>query len=513
MDSQESEKKQEQRENRRPPIRPEMEYSQNQYQHSPYQRREFPMQPFYPQGPIQRRGSFIEEERLPDIRLIPDTEKYSNSLEVKNAIDFIQRVKAHYSEESQTFIGFLETMHDFKSGKLKADDVVTGVAILFGGNDQLLAEFKKFVPPAYHNILKSHTQHQQIHHQNMQNQQQMYVQSQPSVVAASSEEISRVDTGSTAVSAVKSQKYVAAEFISLVKQRLDNKGQVYEEFIKILSGLKDNPNHEQSFGKIEKCLEKYPDLLAHFYKFLPFDRPISIESDSNSTFLDRVKSLGVYEDFMKCINAFNQNLLSSKDLMTLIRSIITDEEALSEIKKHIKYDEVDLLDQSPKNINISEKYGSYRILPEHSRINYDDNGDVLNRTCILCLTQDREDQNYIFLKRNIYEENLFRIEDERYDSDLTLGRLEFFILSLEKILGSPLNDDAELSISHLEMSAGVIKELLMGIYGDIEYIDVIDSIQYNHKEAIPIVLNRLYQVYKQWNKEKIEKNIRNLVLE
>jgi len=45
-------------------------------------------------------------------------------------------------------------MHDFKNGKIKADEVVSSVSVLLGQNNALINEFKKFVPVSYQTNLR-----------------------------------------------------------------------------------------------------------------------------------------------------------------------------------------------------------------------------------------------------------------------------------------------------------------------------------------------------------------------
>lgn len=452
-------------------------HSKQTYQNIPFSRKEHSASTFFPKVVPSRKHTFLGENINEMARSsFGDQERHSNNLEVKYAVEYIKKVKSYYPDDSITFSNFLEIMKDFKHGKTSTEDVAKVISILFKDKEVLISEFKKFLPQELTHMARYECK----------------ADDTPKTLETKLERMDREQ---------------AIEFVTLAKQRFSTDTETYAKFIKLLAFLKNKPVPEGKFRELEILLMDYPDLLAHLHKFIP-DNAMFGEGDSTSFSMisSKLRSKGVYTEFIKCINAFNQGLISGKDLIFLLRPVIRDETLISELKRYIKYEEIELTNFTAKKLKLLKRIGSYRVLPEKYRINYEENGDILNRVCVGCPTHEREDEQYVFLKRNLYEENMFKVEDERFEIDLLLGRCDSLILSLEKASDRPLAPDGEheLSINDLEMSLGIVQELLEFIYGS-NGEDVLEGILNKPREVISVVLNRLYLVNKAWRNERAKK--------
>lgn len=449
------------------------------YQNVSFPRHEYAMSSLFPRTARAPRKPFFSESMSDTSRpLFNMQERYVNNTEVKYAVDYIQKVKSYYPDDSDVFENFLEVMKDFKQGRLTTEEVAKIISHLFKDNEALVTEFRKFLPQEVNYITRQDTKHEI---------------DGPRVVELKTE---RID------------KDQAVEFVALAKQRFANDSEMYTRFIRLLAFLKNKPVPEGKFRELEVLLMDYPDLLAHLHRFIPDSAIAKVDEESPfSTISEKLREMGVYTDFIKCINAFNQNLISGKDLVFLLRPLLKDEALISEVKGYIKYDEVEFSSLTAKKLRLLKKIGSYRILPEEYKVSYEENGDILNRVCVGCPTHNREDEQYVFLKRNVYEEAMFRVEDERFEADLLLNRCDSLILSLEGVQKKidSHQGDSELSVNDLELPLGIAQELLESVYGNASD-DVLEGILSRPKEVIPIVLNRLYLVNREWRSERAKKN-------
>lgn len=438
-------------------------------------------------------------------RFIPDInasehERFINKAEVKYAIDFIQRIKNYYSEESAVFSSFLDVMKEFKQGRVSENEVVAVISKLFKENDGLLAEFKMFIPQAEASMKMRPIE------ERTQNIEERTVSSKIEPSIDTSLELNSEPKHETHES--KSEKTNAVKFISMGKHKFNNEPELYSKFIKLLSFLKSRPVPENKFRELEKFLGNYPDLLSQLYKFIPGSYILK-ENYPVDEIYEKLKSAGVHNQYLKVVNAFNQNIISARSFSFLISNLTEDKKLVAEIKKNLKIEENEAVPH--KNVSSIKKVHSYRILPYESRINYESNNEILNRVAILCQTYDKENDAFVFLKRNAFEENMFRIEDERFETYLLIHRCDSIIMALEKAMNYKKADIAgnseegnELSIDDLEVPFGIIQEFVEFIYGTSN--EILESILINPNEVIPVILKRLYGLNREWREERMKKN-------
>ncbi|EQB61422.1 histone deacetylase sin3 component [Vairimorpha apis BRL 01] len=66
--------------------------------------------------------------------------------EVCDAMNFLNRIKNEFSEDLVTYDNFLETMRDYKFGKIDADEVCKAVVLLFKDKSHLIDLFNEYLP-------------------------------------------------------------------------------------------------------------------------------------------------------------------------------------------------------------------------------------------------------------------------------------------------------------------------------------------------------------------------------
>ncbi|UTX44285.1 paired amphipathic helix protein Sin3b [Encephalitozoon hellem] len=459
--------------------------------------------------------------------------------DLSDAMMFLNKIKEEYANDMVTYDNFLETMRDFKFGKIDAEEVCRAVRVLFRDKAHLIETFNDYLPahlkfygtsssvvgstsqlpdrpgpsigssPQYRGGLygpggripnpqlgMNPPPHMNPHcgiHQSYVSQPPV-MHSSVKVTGQGGKYMPYEQRRGEDFERMKARQ--AQDFIQRVKKRYSHNPSIYRSFVEILQSHQvKNGLFEKMKAEVNSLLWESPDLCEDFERnFVPARRYI-VHDERNV--LQRIKELlkskNLLDDFLKCINYFNQKFINEKDLLELMAPLLRNEELIKGFKSFINYKEP--LRETPRNLEKYRKEGSYRILPEELRSERQDpiSREVLNFTCIGCPTFESEDSNYVFLKRNVHEEALFRIEDERSEADLAIERIQYFINSLEQIIS--LNKDSEISMRDIKMSPGIIKEILKSIY-DKSAPEILEGILMKPHIAIPIVIKRLYMVNK-----------------
>jgi paired amphipathic helix protein Sin3a len=455
--------------------------------------------------------------------------------DLTDAMMYLNRVKEEFRDDPTTYDSFLEVMRDYKQGKVDASGVVRAVSALFRGRKHLIEGFNNFLPKQYkmedkereerrpfmpgpskgsfyepremydgYDKMKPHPPYRRPPFP----PQQMYKQfpvPKPSRVEETED--------------VCKQK-MALNFVQKVKKRLSSRPEAYRGFIEILQQYQKNQGPpDKILHQLKEILGGHPDLIEEFIEFIPSKtreietkkgfQEMSFNKEQREMF-SKIKEIlqekDAYSDFLKCLNLYNQDLVEGKDLIFLIKPLFKNEKLVEAFKGYINYKEIDLPPYSMKNLAKYKKMGSYRILPEKYR-DVECKGqdaisaEVLNKFCVSCPTLVSEDSTFLSSKKSIHEEALFRIEDERYESELLVERVNSLIISLERCLGVK----EEIEMSDIDMSPGVVQEILSSIYGD-KGTDILEGIILKPMVSIPIVLRRLYTLTKVWRREIREKN-------
>ncbi|KAK6090810.1 hypothetical protein P3W45_000055 [Vairimorpha bombi] len=489
--------------------------------------------------------------------------------EVCDAMVFLNRIKEEYSDDMVTYDNFLETMRDYKFGKIDADEVCKGVRILFKDKPHLIDIFNEYLPNhlkfygdgrnneniqrTFERIPMHNQQYPQFRramfnpkmmHPNMKpnnNMRPMIPKMGPPPHMHQPPHLSGVLQGMIPAFAPHpngpapmrmqppvgskmhpnfypynmppkseeegSKKKQANEFIQRVKKRYVNQPNVYKTFVDILQKFSSDSNITSIRSEISSLLWEHPDLIEDFEKdFIPANK---IKTEEESSIMKQIckqmEDKKVNDDFLRCLNYFNQNFITKRELLLLVAPLLKNEAQINLFKDFINYKEKSETSPDTKNLDKCRKVGSYRILShEIQNLNQDAIAkEVLNTTCVSCPTFESEDANFVFLKRNMYEDCVFRAEDDRSEASLVIERLDYFIQSLE-IVYSNLGDD-ELSVKDLGMSPGIVKEVLKNIYED-SASEILEGILTNPKTSIPVLIKRLYTVNKEYRERLRQKH-------
>ncbi|KAK9768683.1 hypothetical protein K7432_000515 [Basidiobolus ranarum] len=253
-------------------------------------------------------------------------------------------------------------------------------------------------------------------------------------------------------------------------------------------------------------------------------------SSEELNFFDRVKKYlsnkQTYNEFLKVLNLFSQEILDQAMLVQRIESYIGGSKELFEwFKSFVGYE--------PKNEHIVENlpaprprvdllrckgHGpSYRLLPKaDTKVKCSGRDllceEVLNNEWVSHPTWASEESGFVAHKKNQYEEQLHKCEEERYEYDLNIEANLSTIALLEPIARKIQNMTPDERTKYkLPPGLGgpslcIYKRMINKIYGKEQGAAVIDAVHNNPAIAVPVVLRRLKQKDEEWRRARREWN-------
>ncbi len=393
-------------------------------------------------------------------------------VEFVHAISYVNKIKTRFSNDESVYKAFLEILNMYRKNLKSISQVYEEVAQLFKSHNDLLEEFTYFLPdfstPA------------------VGKKGAMGRGKGKGVLGANKRKGKGMDQGY--VEMPPEEKKTAASlakelaFFEKVKQRLKNRD-AYNELVKCL-----NIFNSEVISKMElqalvwDILGKYPELHAGFSDFLARCEHMDFEFVEGSG------------------KGPKDGKLSQKEMQKM-KVMSAREKFLSK-----PISELDLTS--------CERCGpSYRLLPANFP-----KAPASSRTPLhiahlndnwVSVTSGSEDYSFKAMRKNQYEEALFRCEDDRFELDMVLETTKVTIEALEPVLVKIKEMSPEELITYRlaegELTAIHLRsiERLYGIGTD-QGSDIRRMIQDYPAVTAPIVVDRLKEKEIEWQKVKVE---------
>ncbi|KAJ0237597.1 Paired amphipathic helix protein Sin3-like 6 [Hirschfeldia incana] len=431
-------------------------------------------------------------------------------LTTSDALHYLKTVRTIFHDNVGKYETFLEVMRDFKAHRLDTAGVIARIKDLFRGYDDLLLGFNTFLP-------KDH------------------------LITLSPEE----EKPKTKVDEEKPKTKVdfkdAISFVTKIKARFGGDEHAYKTFLDILNMYrKDKKSITQVYKEVTLLFKGHEDLLVEFVNFLPSCSESTSEKKA-VPLQKRIKRERKLEDESEHSDqreAGDENLVSAGN--SLGNALVKESQRGSlkaedngGVRDHVKREDserdTDRADKSAvagSNDNGNEKSTlsaskyvgtpineldlsecvqctpSYRRLPKDYPVEIPRYRNALGKKILndhlVSVTSGSEDA-FSHMRKNQYEESLFRCEDDRYEMDMLLGSVSSAIkhveILLEKINNNTVSTDTTICIEkHLSaMNLRCIERL----YGD-NGLDVMDLLKKNMHSALPVILTRLKQKQEEW---------------
>ncbi|CAN1322237.1 Paired amphipathic helix protein Sin3-like 2, partial [Linum perenne] len=491
-----------------------------------------------------------------EIILDEDEAPPKKTVEFEEAMSFVNKIKKRFQNDEHVYKSFLDTLKLYRKEHKDINEVYREVAVLFKDHPDLLDEFTRFLPDNSGTAASQHAAYGQDTNQRSAQHTPTTAtlrpihtdkQRRPDSVATSqgernhSFEQPEMDEDKLMIKAQKEQKK-RVEKDSRDKRSLDQNERE----------LDHDSNMRKPSQKVEGSGVS-SNLISH-------DNKDGLKSmyHEGFVFCEKVKeklgSSDDYQAFLKCLNIFNNGIIKKNDLQNLVtdllgrypdlmeefndflqrcenidgflagvmskKSLLGDGHAARSLKveardKEPKQCELDLAKEKEK---CKEKYmeksiqeldlsncqrctPSYRLLPDDYPIplvsqRSDLGSQVLNDYWV-SVTSGSEDYSFKHMRRNQYEESLFRCEDDRFELDMLLEAVSSTAKRVEELVNNFNENKIESPIRIDELLTALNLRCIERLYGD-HGLDVLDILRKNPAIAFPVILTRLKQKQEEW---------------
>ncbi|PIN14518.1 Histone deacetylase complex, SIN3 component [Handroanthus impetiginosus] len=148
---------------------------------------------------------------------------------------------------------------------------------------------------------------------------------------------------------------------------------------------------------------------------------------------------------------------------------------------------------------------SYRLLPNDYPIPVASQRSELGAQVLndhwVSVTSGSEDYSFKHMRRNQYEESLFRCEDDRFELDMLLESVTSTAKRVEELLNSfnnnSIGSDGPIRVE--DHFTALNLRCIERLYGD-HGLDVMDILRKNPSLSLPVILTRLKQKQEEWTK-------------
>ncbi|XP_074287332.1 paired amphipathic helix protein Sin3-like 2 isoform X2 [Silene latifolia] len=285
---------------------------------------------------------------------------------------------------------------------------------------------------------------------------------------------------------VKSMYSEEFHFCEKVKEKLGPDD--YQAFLKCLHIYSTEiitRSELQNF--VADLLGKYPDLMEGFSKFL-----------------ERCEN--IYGFLAGVMN--KKSLLSDGPLPRRVKADDKDKGPKCEIDSAKEKPNEDYSSKSIQELDLSNCKRctpSYRLLPVDYPIptasQRSKTGERVLNDYWVSVTSGSEDYSFKHMRRNQYEESLFKCEDDRFELDMLLESVSSTAKKVEELLnsidGSSISRDAPIHIEEHFTSLNL--RCIERLYGD-HGLDVMDILRKTPATALTVILTRLKQKQEEWTK-------------
>ncbi|KAI4314256.1 hypothetical protein L6164_027183 [Bauhinia variegata] len=315
-------------------------------------------------------------------------------------------------------------------------------------------------------------------------------------------------------SSVKSMYSQELAFCDKVKEKLRNP-EDYQEFLKCLHIYsREIITRQELQSLVGDLLGKYPDIMDEFNEFLTQceknegflagvmnnkksiwsegQKPVKVEEREGDRDGDRDRDDEIKERDRETRERDKSTAFSNRDVSGSKMSLFSSKD---------KYwaKPINELDLS----NCEQCTPSYRLLPKNYPIpsasqRTELGAEVLNDHWV-SVTSGSEDYSFKHMRKNQYEESLFRCEDDRFELDMLLESVNVTTKRVEELLdkinNNTIKGDSPICIE--EHLTALNLRCIERLYGD-HGLDVMDVLRKNAPLALPVILTRLKQKQEEW---------------
>ncbi|XP_051122628.1 paired amphipathic helix protein Sin3-like 5 [Andrographis paniculata] len=479
-----------------------------------------------------------------EITLPPEDEFLKKKpVEFDEAINFVNKIKARFQGHDHIYKSFLEILNMYRRDNKSISEVYQEVEVLFREHHDLLVEFTHFLPdgsdttfvefqPASRNTARLGNDRSSP----MTSARPMHVEKKLAVPYANHHNSDKLNH----VEKVTEKREVADRY---EKEHADNADHKRKFANQDESGAdrfqRGTPDPESAF--LEKVKERIKDR-ENLEKIYDCIRSYKSKFFSASQFRNLLAGLfGTHQDlFAACEDfiTYIEKIGSSRSNKHVTRSSKLEVDGIEHDRanrdrhrdsengeryrhdKGLNFNGRDSVAQKMSPYASREKFPmkpiqeldltncesctpSYRLLPENYPIpqascRTEIGAQVLNDRWV-SVTSGSEDYSFKHMRKNQYEESLFRCEDDRFELDMLLEAVKSTAKRIEELSITMTShaDGAEGSFCLEDHLTALHQRVIERLYGD-HGLDMLDIVKKNAPGSLPVLLFRLKQKQQQW---------------
>lgn len=499
-----------------------------------------------------KQGATAKKQPKPTIESVRSS---TNPVEFDHAIHYVTTIKQRFADEPETYKEFLAILHTYQKEQRSIRQVLDQVSYLFRDHPDLLREFTFFLPDAVQEQAKERLNRAAEKAQLRQDQMAKAagakyagrdgyaMQGYPQ---QSSQSGRRDDgRGMRADSPSKSGRYNGDDMSgedSIRKMGKSGRDLMKGDAVYKHQYSQDGSRSNKSMDRLERR-EKDRDQNKALYshkrsKRRSYDGKERRDFMALSDILMDKEEWGIFEkikkilpsrdnwrEFLKCLELYSQEVLGRNEMLSLIKNLfgrhteLVDEfdqllcshgvqKSTKEIWPFIPLAETDLSQCRRATPSYRGLPASYPIPPCSFRSKLE--RDVCNDSWVSVPTGS-EDFSFKNMRKNQYEEALFKCEDERFEIDMVIDANASTIRVLEplarEIEALKESGDDKLWNYVVEKNTFRVTHLnaITRIYGEAG-AQILELLRKYPAGAIPVIIKRLKQKDEEWRRARQDLN-------
>ncbi|CAO2825485.1 unnamed protein product [Amaranthus hypochondriacus] len=489
------------------------------------------------------------------------------AVEFEEAINFVNKIKKRFQNDDQVYKSFLDILNMYRKEHKNIGEVYDEVSQLFEDQPDLLEEFTRFLPDnsgaaAIHHSRTSLHRYDERSSAPASRQMHLDKRWRKDRVGTShaehdlSVERPDLDDERGSAKAYKDQRKRDKDNRERRSRDMDDREPEHDT---------NRDFNVQRLPEKRKPARKVEGFGANSIIASPDDKA-AVRSIYNQEFIfcekvkEKLSSPDDYQAFLKCLHIYSTEIITRSELQSLVADllgkhpdlmhgfteflercenidgflagIMNKKSLLSDgpLPRQVRPDEKDKglkreidpakektnKDYTSKSIqeldlsNCERCTPSYRLLPNDYPIptasqRSEIGSQVLNDYWV-SVTSGSEDYSFKHMRRNQYEESLFRCEDDRFELDMLLESVSSTVKRAEDLLNIlNTNNGSDGPIRIEDYFTPLNLRCIERLYGD-HGLDVMDILRKSPAISLPVILTRLKQRQDEWTKCRTDFN-------
>ncbi|OWZ19254.1 Paired amphipathic helix protein Sin3 [Phytophthora megakarya] len=455
----------------------------------------------------------------------------TNPVEFDHAIHYVTTIKQRFADEPETYKEFLAILHTYQKEQRSIRQVLDQVSHLFRDHPDLLREFTFFLPDAVQEQAKERLNRAA---EKAQQRKDQMAQKARKYGSSQGYQGDRHDRGgdSPSSAAMKGGRLMDDEDAYM---KYGKKGRGYKDDDHRLSGKalerrekeRERERNRAQFNHKRNKRRPYDGKERRAYLAIS---DVLLDKEEWNIF-EKIKkvlpSRDSWREFLKCLELYSQEVLDRNEMLSLIRNLFGRHTDLVEEFDHLLCSHG--VQKTPKEIwpfiplaetDLSQcrrATPSYRGLPASYPIPPCSHRSALEKQVCndswVSVPTGSEDFSFKSMRKNQYEEALFKCEDERFEIDMvieanasTISILEPLAQEIEVLKKSSGDDD---KMWNYVVDKGTFRvthlNAITRIYGEAGS-QILELLRKFPAGAIPVILQRLKQKDEEWRRAREDLN-------